>query len=340
MAIQKWVLKATQLHQDQRLDDVLVGWLPGVLKQPISKGKVRKLVMAGAVYLNGKRVQIASKPIRANAVIQVCVDLKKLNTESTQRDRLFEMTSERVIYEDDHLIVVNKPPGLPTQPTLDEARDNLFAAVKKFMAHRSGEPIGQIYLGLHHRLDRDTSGLILLTKTKEANPGIAELFKFHGISKVYNALTVPRPTSPANEWEIKNYLGRSKASGKKNVFCSVRSGGDFAHTEFRLLENFGGAYWIEARPLTGRTHQIRVHLSEDQMAILGDPTYSSRSSGPVSENNARAIPRLMLHAVSLTFTHPILQTRVAVQSPLPEDFSRCLDTLRHAGRDSERRPRS
>ncbi len=337
MALQKWVLKTTAQHQGQRLDDVLVGWLPGVLKQPVSKGKVRKLIIAGAVYLNGKRVRIASKEIRAQAQIQVFVDLTKLNTESTHQDRPFEMTAERVIFEDEHLIVINKPPGLPTQPTLDESRDNLFAAVKRFIAKREGYLVDQVYVGLHHRLDRDTSGLVLMTKTKEANPGIADLFKNHGMIKVYHALTSSRKLPPLPAWEIKNYLGRSPASGKKNYFQSVHSGGDFAHTEFRRLEDLGSAYWVEARPLTGRTHQIRVHLSEDGMPILGDPTYSGRGGlGGLASPNL-TIPRLMLHAVSLTFTHPILKTKIAVQSQLPEDFNQCLKNLRQVDRDSGRK---
>ncbi len=331
MALQKWSLKTTPQHQGQRLDDVLVAWLPSVLKQPVSKGKARKLIIAGAVYLNGKRVRIASKSILAQVQIQVFLDLNRLNSEDTQKDRLFKMSADRIVFEDEHLIVINKPPGLPTQPTVDESRDNLFAAVKKFLAARQGIPVGQFYLGLHHRLDRDTSGVILMTKTKEANPGVAELFKGHEITKVYNALSGIKRPPPSPEWEIKNYLGRSPASGKKNSFCSVRSGGDFAHTQFRLIENLGAAYWIEARPLTGRTHQIRVHLSEDQMPILGDPTYLSPDRGA---------PRLMLHAVSLTFTHPILKTKIVVQSPLPEDFNQCLKTLRQRGRDSGRKPLS
>ncbi len=340
MAIQRWSLKTTVEHQGQRLDDVLVGWLPGVLGQPISKGKVRKLIMAGAVYLNGKRVQIASKSIRENAQVQVFIDLKKLNTESTQKDRRFEMSSASIVFEDEHLIVVHKPPGLPTQPTVDESRENLFAAVKGFLVKRENVPADRVYLGLHHRLDRDTSGLVLMTKTKEANPGIAELFKNHGITKVYQALTVAGKAPSNSTWQVKNYLGRARSSGKTNRFCSVRSGGDFAHTEFRLLEDFGSAYWIEARPRTGRTHQIRVHLSEDGMSILGDPTYSDPSAQGGGVSRELGIPRLMLHAVSLTFAHPIHKNSITIQCHLPEDFNRCLQALRQRVPAYTRKPLS
>jgi RluA family pseudouridine synthase len=330
MSLQKWTLKTTVEHRGLRLDDVLVGWLPRVLKQPVSKGKVRKLVIAGAVYLNGRRVRIASKLIQENVSIQVYLDLKKLNSDQKSQDRAFEMTQDHVRFEDDHLIVVDKPSGIPTQATLDESRDHLFAAVKRFLAQRDGLPLPQVYLGLHHRLDRDTSGLILMTKSKEANPGVAELFTSHAIVKVYQALVASRRVAPQAEWTVKNYLGRPPGSGKKVKWRSVHSGGDFAHTDFRLLEDLGSAYWVEARPKTGRTHQIRVHLSEDQMSILGDPTYSNESA---AGGHLIQVPRLMLHAVSLTFIHPIYQTKISLQSDLPEDLKKCLQVLRKKGRD-------
>lgn len=292
--------------------------------------------MAGAVYLNGKRVQIASKPIRNHANIQVMVDLKKLNADGTRQDLPFLMTEERIVYEDVDLIVFNKPPGLPTQPTLDESRNNLYAAAKKFLAQRNRNTVDQNYLGLHHRLDRDTSGLVLMTKSKEANPGIAAAFKNHGIRKVYQAIVLAQDVLPSASWEVKNYLGRARSSGKKNVYCSVRSGGDFAHTEFHLLEDMGAGYFVEARPLTGRTHQIRVHLSEGALPILGDQTYASQASSRLSQE--LQVPRLMLHAVSLTFTHPILQTEVSVHCQVPEDFNQCLKRLHQRHRDFGRRP--
>src|SRR6185437_9442973 len=170
----KYSFSASPEDQGKRLDQALSEWLPEVLGQPISKGKVRKLVIAGAVYLNGSRVRIASKELRNRAKVDVYVDLQKLENDATRADRKFEMGASDILFEDEYLIAVNKPAGLPTQPTLDEARDNLFALMKKFLKARDGE--ADPYIGLHHRLDRDTSGVILFTKKKEANAGIAEIF--------------------------------------------------------------------------------------------------------------------------------------------------------------------
>jgi RluA family pseudouridine synthase len=249
--------------------------------------------------------------------------MNKLNSDSPSQDQPFLMTEDRILFEDSYLIAVNKPPGLPTQPTLDEARVNLYASVKKFLAQRLGQTVQDTYLGLHHRLDRDTSGIILFTKSKEANPGIATLFSSHQAEKTYQALASwTSPQKVADSWTIKNHLGRLKTSGKNAKFGAVRSGGDFAHTDFVLVKKMKKCLLVEARLHTGRTHQIRVHLSESGLPILGDQTY-----GGLSQLDSVNIPRLLLHAVRLTFEHPILQNKICIECPLPEDFSRCLQAL-------------
>jgi len=302
MPSKKLSLMTTQVHQNQRLDHLLAEWLPIALRQSISKAKVRKLIVAGAVYLNGRRVRIASKNLVPNARIEVYVDLHKLYSTDKDQDLDFVMTKSAILYEDEYLIAINKPPGLPTQPTVDEARENLFLAVKKFLAAREKVDLPKIYLGLHHRLDRDTSGVILFTKRKEANPGIATEFSSHLAEKTYQALAISDPSfcdgNCVKSWSVKNFLGRCSTSqlqknSKKARFGSVRSGGDFAQTDFKLLgsklfENHKSIILIQAKPKTGRTHQIRVHLSEAGHPILGDAFYG----GP-TEFAGEKIPRIM-----------------------------------------------
>lgn len=322
MALKKVSFQTRPADGGKRIDQVLADRLPELLGSSLSKGKVRKLIVAGAVYLNGRRLRIASKTVLANAKVDAFVDFEKLAAEGPSKDRIFKMTAQHVLFEDEFLIVVNKPSGLPTQPTLDEARDNLFAAVKKFLAERERDP--QAYVGLHHRLDRDTSGVVLFTKKAQANAGVSELFSKHIAEKTYNAISIgPKlwPESWTQSWKVENYLGKDRnAQGKRSKFTAVRTGGDFALTDFKLLEKLhDSSYWIEARPRTGRTHQIRVHLSEFGLPILGDPVYNAlRPAHP---------QRLLLHAVSLTFPHPIHKNLISVQSPLPEDFLQCLRRL-------------
>jgi len=329
MALKKISFQTRHPDAGKRLDQVLSERLPEILGQPVSKGKVRKLVVAGAVYLNGKRVRIASKELLANAKIDAFIDIEKLMSGGPSKDQAFQMRASDVLYEDEYLIAVNKPPGLPTQPTLDEARENLFAAVKRFLAER--DQVIQPYLGLHHRLDRDTSGVVLFTKKTEANTGVSELFTKHLAQKVYQAVTLrPKPDVEDSqlplEWKIENYLGRDKSvGGKQSRFTAVRSGGDFAHTDFKLIEAMKEGLWVEARPRTGRTHQIRVHLTEYGLPIVGDPVYRRRE--PQSPGAPQAV-RCLLHAVSLTFPHPIHKNLVSIHSPLPEDFVQCLRALK------------
>jgi len=318
MALKKIVLKSSAEDAHKRLDQFLAERLPESLAQPVSKGKARKLIVAGAVYLNGKRVRIASKELIPGARIEAYVDVNRLYSDETSKDRAFEMTLERILFEDEYLIVVNKPAGLPTQPTLDEARDNLFAALKRYLT-KEGEP--EPYLALHHRLDRDTSGVVLFVKGREANAGVAEFFSKHLAQKTYNALThgAKAGVKVPEHWTIENYLGKARIAGKRAKFTAVRSGGDHAQTEFQLLERLTRGFWVEARPITGRTHQIRVHLSEYGLPILGDSFYGAREGSAA---------RVMLHAACLTFPHPIHKVEIKVQSPLPEDFLKCLQAIR------------
>jgi 23S rRNA pseudouridine1911/1915/1917 synthase len=124
--IKKVKLVTTGRHAVARLDQALADWLPKVLGRAVPKAKGRKLIMAGAVYLNGRPMRIPSKALSPGATIEAYVDLEKLFEDSTSRDRKFELTAHRILFEDEDLIVIDKPPGLPAQPTLDKTRDNLL----------------------------------------------------------------------------------------------------------------------------------------------------------------------------------------------------------------------
>lgn len=321
MPSKKHTLNIEKQVAGQRLDQVLAAWLPKALGRPISKAKVRKLIVAGAVYLNGSRVRIASKELRPNARVDVYVDLEKLelSTATDTSGKLFQLEPKSILFEDEDLIIVDKPAGLPTQPTLDEARDNLFAAIKKYLISRDG-PAGT-YVGLHHRLDRDTSGVVLFTKKERANGPVAELFSKRLAVKTYFAITIrPKVLNIESEWSEKNFLGQASREGKRAKFASVRSGGSFAHTDFKLIETGNSALLIEAQPKTGRTHQIRVHLAERSIPILGDALYG----GPMGQIDGVMIPRMMLHAACLKFPHPITKVEMLVKSDFPDDFAKCL----------------
>lgn len=316
MAIRKHKLVVTAAHTGKRLDLALADWLPEVLGQEVSKAKGRKLIMAGAVYLNGIRVRNAATPLNPGTTVEARIDAAKLFEDRTSRDRKFEVTPERILYEDADLIIIDKPPGLPAQPTLDEGRDNLFAAVSRFLEKQDG---GSSYIGVHHRLDRDTSGIVLFTKSRRVNAAVAEAFSKHQVVKVYQAVTATNLRNKLQtEWIVRNTIGKVSSKAKRTKYGAVRSGGELAETSFRIIERHPRGIWIEATPKTGRTHQIRVHLSEQGLPILGDDLYGDE----------KLAPRLMLHACRLTFPHPITGMEVSVTSPLPVDFTQCLRGIR------------
>lgn len=213
-----------------------------------------------------------------------------------------------ILFEDDYFLIAEKPPGLPSQPTVDKRRPDFFTGLKKQLKTERG---ANFYLGLHHRLDRDTSGLMIFTKSKEANEPLSLLFRNHQIQKTYVCLT--KLHKCPEQWEIENHVAQVRDPVlKKMKMKSVHSGGDKAHTLFRRLQAFPRGLLIEAKPLTGRMHQIRVHLAENGLGIFGDDIYP----GPKKP----AAPRLMLHALRLEWIHPFTQKSMSVECPLPGDF--------------------
>lgn len=194
-----------------------------------------------------------------------------------------------ILYEDQWLIAVFKPSGIPTQATVDKNRPHFYGLVLEYLKSRDSR--GEVYLGLHHRLDRDTTGVVLMTKLREANLGVSSLFKKRDIVKEYDALVVRRSNFKVGyHFEVHNHL---KEDGQKVV--SVSSGGQVASTDFWVKKLDSEFATLTCKPTTGRRHQIRVHLAELDLPIVGDVLYGSRFSDQP----------LCLHARSLKFAHPM-----------------------------------
>ena len=325
MPITKLKLITTGKHAGARLDELIADWLTNTLKREVSKAKARKLVMAGAVRLDGQRVRSASDGLVPGTSIEAWIDKSKLFRDATSRDKAFDVTDDRILFEDEDLIAIDKPSGLPSQPTVDQARDNLYAALSRFVGRRDG--VEEPYIGVHQRLDRDTSGVVLFTKSRRVNAAVSDIFSQRLGTKIYQAITAPpERTTPGDAWTIKNRLGKVSSKAKRTNYGAVRADGDFAETSFRVLERHSRGLWIEASPKTGRTHQIRVHLAEHGLPILGDDLYGMHNGGA---------PRLMLHACELRFPHPITRDEVVVRSSMPADFEQCLRSLRRPERQSQ-----
>lgn len=286
--------------EDARLDKAIAAHAQSTGLE-ISRSYAKKLIEDGGVYLNRKRCKQCAKPVRVGDKIKICIS--EAPNDAGEKD--YVLPEKLVIYEDEDIIVVNKPPLIPTHATIDTSRNHLVLATQTMLAARSKKKPAEIYLGVHHRLDRDTSGIILFTKRKEANPRIAQAFQERKFQKTYLAICLGVPKEKT--FSVKSFLGVDPRN--RRFFCTVEREGKFAHTDVRLLETlFIGSKKIslmEAKPLTGRTHQIRVHLSENRLPILGDAAYGVRFQD---------VPRLLLHAWHLELDGQ------SWHAPMPEDF--------------------
>jgi RluA family pseudouridine synthase len=318
----------------------LIPWLSeqlsGALSVLVPRARVRAAVLAGAVFVNRVRCRVPGRVLRPQDRIEIysspdrLASLGERERRSLGESQALDPLKLEVVYEDEWLIAVNKPSGLPTQATLDKDRVHLFGLVQERErqllstaggAHRLSKQ-DSAYIGLHHRLDRDTSGIVLLTRSRAANAGVSELFQKHLIEKKYEAwVSLVRASKSVLEaeagatFEVRNRLAPVSKAGKAKRFGSVPRGGDSAHTKFewKWLSPSLRVGALHAWPQTGRTHQIRVHLSELGLPILGDSFYG----GPL-QAAGREVPRIMLHAETLSFSHPITGSPVVIQASWPQ----------------------
>lgn len=273
----------------QRLDDFLHERLPG----PLSRSRVRALILAGGVMVDGMPVRRPTWVLRKGS--KVHVDLPDERPAAPPPVLKF-------LYEDEDLLAVDKPAGLAMHANLDPKRPHLVQLVQMHLQERGLDT----YLGIHQRLDLETSGVVVFTRSTRANPGIARQFEGREVRKTYHALTILPRTAPPQEWrETRPLTDPARKGGPMRVGV----GGQAAETGFRLLRTLPHALLVEARPLTGRKHQIRAHLAASGMPLLGDVLYG----GPKG-------PRAMLHAHRLELVHPVTGEPLVLESPYPEDF--------------------
>lgn len=243
-----------------------------------------------------------------------------------------------IVYEDAHLLVIDKPAGLVVHPGAGHWRGTLVNALL-YHCGSSLSGIGGVQRpGIVHRLDRETSGLMLAAKTDAAHRGLAAQLSDRTLSRIYHALVLGVPVPVAGEIDVS--IGRHPADRLK-MAAGVR-GGREARTRYRVLENFGGgAALLECRLESGRTHQIRVHMAHIRHPVIGDPLYGPqqtavnaalRKAGMGDEvvAAARLFPRQALHAHEIRFLHPESGEDMAFSSPLPEDIAGLLLSMRGA----------
>ncbi|WP_242341330.1 RluA family pseudouridine synthase [Anaeromyxobacter sp. SG66] len=262
----------------------------------ISRGIARRTLDAGGVFLDGRRCKVSGKLLHEGQ--EVVVNLEEAGRSAPAPGAL---DRSRLLYADRDLVAVDKPAGVPAQPTLTTDQGTLPELVAALL----GAPVTLV-----HRLDRETSGVTVLARSAAAAAALAEAFRTGTPEKTYLALCARAPAPP--EGRIDAPLGKDPA---RAGLRRVDPRGDAAATRYRTLREGPLAALVEARPETGRTHQIRVHLAHLGAPLLGDPRYGGpRRVGEV------AIPRVMLHARRLEIAHPASGARLVFEASVPDDF--------------------
>jgi 23S rRNA pseudouridine1911/1915/1917 synthase len=224
-----------------------------------------------------------------------------------------------VLFEDDHLLVVNKPPGVVVHPGAGHAEHTLVSGI---LHHCRGQlsGIGGVERpGIVHRLDKDTSGCLVVAKTDAAHQELVRAFHDREVRKTYLAVVQGSPRGCSGR--IEQPIGRHPVHRKK---MSVSEKGRVARTDWKVAESLGAFTLVECHPLTGRTHQIRVHLASIGHPVAGDSLYGRKNS----ESRSLSVPRQMLHAWRLAFHHPVRKIPVSCEAPLPDDMRGLIELLR------------
>lgn len=291
---------------ERRLDRYLARALPA----DVSRSAIGRLIQDGRISVNGETPRKRGHTIEPGDEITIIGEIKSAGTGelSAERSPLY------VLYEDDDILAIDKPPGVAVHPGPGHTTGTIVNA----LLGREG-PLSTIggddRPGIVHRLDKDTSGVMLIAKNDAAHTALSRQFQSRSVEKVYIALLRGLLEPPTGVIEAS--LGRDPRHRQR---MAVVASGRPSTTRYRVLAHVQGGYTLtEARPQTGRPHQIRVHFASLRHPVAGDVIYGRGSRDTV--------PRLFLHALSLTFAHPVSVETLEVRSPLAADLSECLAEL-------------
>ena len=283
-----------------RLDEFLREELPHCKQlkgHEVSNSKIRRLIVAGAVSVNGREVVRPAFELRGKSDVCIALDVEKFFFEKQPDDAKFEVSEASVLYEDDDLIFIDKPARFPVEQTITGNRANLHDSLVDYLWKRNPALRNPPYAGIMHRLDRETSGVILFTKTRSVNAAVSDLFQKHDLTKQYLAVVNNNgKLHEGDSFTVKMFMGRVTGKSQQGKWgeLSEARGGQFSHTDFKVLRTLTvegrSCLLLECTLHTGRTHQIRVHLSSRGLPILGDTLYGGHPA-----------TRMYLHAAHLAF---------------------------------------
>lgn len=294
-----FTVKVAEGHKGERLDKFLVA----ELSTRFSRSFIQKLIFGGGILLNGRPVKSHHR-VSPGELVEINIP-KAVQSSIKPEHILLD-----IVYEDEHLLVVNKPQGMVVHPAPGNYSGTLVNALLWHCANLSGTS-GASKPGIVHRLDKGTSGLLVVAKTDEAHIGLAKQFKDRTIKRIYIALV--KGVVQLDNGQIELPIGRSVRDRKKMAVKFERS--KLARTSYRVLKRFKDFTALELQLATGRTHQIRVHLSYIGHPLLGDEKYGTRG----------VLARPALHASTLGFVHPSTKKYMEFTSELPMDIREILN---------------
>jgi 23S rRNA pseudouridine1911/1915/1917 synthase len=285
-----------------------------------SRISLEKLISSGQVRLNGGTVTRPATRVEQGQVVEVDIPAPASPRAEAQDLPL------NVVYQDEDVAVIDKPPGLVVHPAAGHADRTLVNALLFHLTDLSGIG-GELRPGIVHRLDKDTSGLLLVAKNDAAHRALTAAWSTDAVRKEYLALVYGAPAT--GRGRIEAAIGRDPRNRKR---MAVVPGGRPAVTDYRVVERHRYVSLLRCRLLTGRTHQIRVHLAHLGHPIVGDPVYSGPQWRGIPDTRIRrvlaSLHRQALHAASLTFVHPTSGETMSFESPLPDDLADVLSSVR------------
>lgn len=298
-------------HAGGRLDQVAAALFDG-----FSRSRLQGWIKDGALTVNGQAARPKDKLIGGEALT---LDVE-LEPELEDRPQAIELP---VVYQDEDIIVINKPTGLVVHPAAGHADGTLLNGLLHLDERLSSLPRA----GIVHRLDRDTTGLMVVARSVEAHTGLVAQLQDKSLYREYEAIAVGVMTGGAT---VDAPIGRHPVDRKRQAV--VAQGGKTAVTHYRVLDRYRGHTRIQVRLETGRTHQIRVHLAHRHYPLVGDPLYGGRLKQPAGASEAlrealRAFPRQALHARKLGLVHPISGEYLEFEAPLPQDLKSLIEVL-------------
>ncbi|KQM28437.1 MULTISPECIES: RluA family pseudouridine synthase [unclassified Sphingomonas] len=305
--------RITDAAHGQRIDKALAD-----VVADLSRERIKALMAAGHVHSADGPVADGKRKVAAGQVFTITLPA------AVPLDNIAQDIPLVVAYEDEHLIVVDKPAGLVVHPAAGNLDGTLVNALLHHCAGKLSGIGGVARPGIVHRIDKDTSGLLVVAKNDVTHEGLARQFKDHSIDRRYLAIAAGRVLTSTGM--IDAPLARSPNDRKKMAIVHSPTA-KHAVTHFRKLRQLNGASLIECRLETGRTHQVRVHMASIGHPLLGDPVYAGRRPALKAQLETLDFARQALHAAHLGFIHPVTKNALSFDSDLPADMQELLDHL-------------